>query len=179
MSIDPAVAYLVLGCVALLFAAAAVHKLRDLRRFDEIFSAYGLLPAPRGLGLSRAVPLLEILVAAGLLFGRSRAIAAVVGIGLLLLYGLAIAVNLRRGRRDLACGCGGPDDRRPIAPWMVWRNLFVAAALGTVLLPATARELELTDMLTIGLGTACCAVVYLCVDRLLANIGRSGVGVHS
>ncbi len=177
MTVDPAIGALVLACTALLFAGAALHKLRDLRRFEEIFAAYGLLPA--GLPVARAVPILEALVAGGLLLDASRPAAAAAGIVLLLAYAAAITANLLRGRRDLACGCGGPDDRRPIAGWMVWRNILIAASLATVLLPSSARALEPTDLFTIGSGTAACALVYLCLDRLLSNAGRAGFGAHS
>jgi hypothetical protein len=172
MTIDPAIAALVVACTALLFAAAAIHKLRDLRRFDEIFAAYGLLPLAARLRLSRAVPLLEAFVAVGLVLDVSRNAAACVGIVLLFAYAGAITVNLVRGRRELACGCGGPDDRRPIAPWMVWRNILFAIVLFPVMLPPGPRPLELTDMVTIGFGTATCALVYLCLDRLLGRTGR-------
>ncbi len=172
MTIDPAIAVLIVACSALLFAAAAFHKLRDLRRFDEIFAAYGLLPWAARLRLSRAVPLLEACVAGGLLPDVTRSAAACVGIVLLLVYAGAITVNLLRGRRELACGCGGPDDRRPIAPWMVWRNILFAVALFPVMLPWGPRPLQLTDMVTIGFGTATCALVYLCFDRLLGRTGR-------
>jgi hypothetical protein len=172
MTIDPAIAALIISCCALLFAAAATHKLRDLRRFDEIFAAYGLPPWAARLHLSRAVPFLEALVAGGLLLDVSRITAAGVGIVLLLVYAGAISVNLLRGRRELACGCGGPDDRRPIAPWMVWRNILFAAVLFAVMLPWSPRPLGLTDRLTIGFGTAACALVYLCLDRLLGRTGR-------
>jgi hypothetical protein len=91
---------------------------------------------------------------------------------LLLAYAGAITVNLVRGRRELACGCGGPDDRRPIAPWMVWRNILFAVALFPVKLPWSPRPLQLTDMVTIGFGTATCALVYLCLDRLWGRTGR-------
>ncbi len=177
MSVDPVIAALALACGALLFAAAALHKFRDLRRFDEIFNAYGL-PLPAGLRLSRAVPVVEALVAVGLLLDDTRVPAAASGIVLLLAYAAAIAANLMRGRRDLACGCGGPDDRRPIAGWMVGRNILIAAALAAVMLPPSPRSLELTDMLTIGFGTAACALVYLCLDRLLSNTGRAGFGAQ-
>lgn len=177
MSIDPVIAALALACGALLFAAAAVHKFRDLRRFEEIFQAYGL-PLPAGAHVARAVPVLEALVAAGLLFDDSRVAAAVAGMVLLLAYAAAIALNLLRGRRDLACGCGGPDDRRPIAGWMVGRNILIAAALGAVVLPSSPRALEPTDLLTIGFGTAACALVYLCLDRLLSNSDRAGFGAQ-
>lgn len=172
MSIDPAIAVLIAACTALLFAGAAIHKLRDLRRFDEIFAAYGLLPLAARLRLSRAVPVLEALVAAGLLLDVTRIAAACVGIVLLLTYAGAIAVNLLRGRRELACGCGGPDDRRPIAPWMVWRNILFAVMLLAVMLPWSPRPLGLTDSVTIGFGTAACVLVYLCLDRLLGRSGR-------
>jgi hypothetical protein len=172
MTIDPAIAALIIACMALLFAGAAIHKLRDLRRFDEIFAAYGLLPSAARLRLSRAVPLLEALAAGGLLPDATRTAAACVGIGLLLVYAGAITVNLLRGRRELACGCGGPDDRRPIAPWMVWRNILFALVLFPVMLPWSARPLGLTDMVTIGCGTATFALVYLCLDRLLGRTGR-------
>jgi hypothetical protein len=172
MTIDPAIAALIVACIALLFAGAAIHKLRDLRRFDEIFTAYGLLPWAARLRLSRAVPLLEVLVAGALLLDVTRIAAACVGIALLLAYAGAITVNLLRGRRELACGCGGPDDRRPIAAWMVWRNILFAAALFPVMLPWSPRPLGPTDLLTIGCGTAACALVYLCLDRLLGRTGR-------
>jgi hypothetical protein len=172
MSIDPAIAALIVACTTLLFAGAAIHKFRDLRRFDEIFAAYGLLPWAARLRLSRAVPLLEALVAVGLLLEVTRTTAACVGIVLLLAYAAAITVNLVRGRRELACGCGGPDDRRPIAPWMVWRNILVAAMLSSVMLPWGPRPLGPTDMVTIGFGAAACALVYLCLDRLLGHTGR-------
>ena len=172
MTIDPAIVGLIAACTALLFAGAAIHKLRDLRRFDEIFAAYGVLPLAARLRLSRAVPFLEALVAAGLLPDVTRIAAACVGIVLLLAYAGAITVNLLRGRRELACGCGGPDERRPIAPWMVWRNLLFAAMLLAVMLPWSPRPLGVTDMVTIGCGTAACALIYLCLDRLLGRSGR-------
>jgi hypothetical protein len=171
-TLDPAIAALIVASAALLFGVAAAHKLRDLRRFDAIFAAYGLFSFAARLRLSRAVPVFESLVAAGLLFDPSRVAAACVGMGLLLAYAAAIGVNLVRGRRDLACGCGGPDDRRPIAPWMVWRNAGLALLLGTVMLPVGPRGLVLTDAVTIGFGTAACALVYSCLDTLLGHTLR-------
>jgi Methylamine utilisation protein MauE len=169
LTVDPAIAALIVSCAALLFAAAAIHKLRDLRRFDEIFAAYGLMRPAARLGMSRLVPVLEAAVAGGLLFDLSRRRAAAVGIVLLLGYATAIAVNLARGRRDLACGCGGPDDRRPIAPWMAWRNVTVAVLLAIPTLPWGARPLTPTDAVTIGFGTATIALLYHCLNRLSAT----------
>jgi hypothetical protein len=170
MILDPAIGLLMLASIALLFASAALHKLRDLQRFDEIFSAYGLLPRGR---ISWLVPLFEISVAAGLAIKVYRLYAAVLGMLLLTAYAAAIAVNLRRGRRDLACGCGGPDERRPIAAWMVWRNLLMALVLAAAFAPWTDRPLTFTDAVTITFGVLTLALVYLCADQLLGTAQRS------
>src|SRR5260370_34002030 len=123
--IDPAIGALLAGAFALLFVSAALHKLRSLQRFAEVFRAYRLLPGVIAR-LSWLVPALELTVGVGLLARRSRAGASAAGAALLVAYAAAIAINLQRGRRDLACGCGGPHERRPIAAWVVWRNLLLA-----------------------------------------------------
>ena len=105
--IDPAIGAVLAGAFALLFVSAALHKLRSLQRFAEVFRAYRLLPD----GVARLawlVPALELTVGVGLLARRSRAGASAAGAALLVAYAAAIAINLQRGRRDLACGCGGP-----------------------------------------------------------------------
>lgn len=173
MMLDPAIGLLLAAAVALLFASASAHKLRDLKRFDEIFSAYGLLTGVARLRLSWTVPVLELAVAGGLLFDESRPGAATVGIVLLLTYAAAIAVNLERGRRDLACGCGGPDERRPIAPWMVWRNILVASCLAATFAPWASRPLTITDAVTVVFGLLTLALIYLCVDQLMGYLQRS------
>ena len=43
--LDPVIGILIVASFATLFASAAIHKLRDLARFDAVFAAYGL---PRG-----------------------------------------------------------------------------------------------------------------------------------
>lgn len=172
MTLDPAISCLIVACTGLLFIVAALHKLRDRARFAGVFAAYGVLPHAIERRASFAVPLLELAVAAGLSFDRSRTPAICLGILLLLAYAAAIAVNLGRGRRDLACGCGGPDDRRRIAGWMVWRNIGIAILLATAALPWSERPLVLTDAVTVGFGTPACALIYLCLDRLSGHTGR-------
>ena len=174
MVLDPAIGILVVACVALLFASAGAHKLRDIRRFDEIFAAYQMVPAAWGRMISRLVPILEIAVAVGLAVNVFRPYAAGFGILMLAGYAAAIAVNLRRGRRDLDCGCGGPGDRRPISAWMIGRNAVVAlAAAAAVFATWSARPLRATDGMTIAFGLLTVALVYLCIDQLFGNAQRA------
>jgi uncharacterized membrane protein len=167
--LDPAIAYLLATAFALLLTAAALHKLRDLRRFAAAFSAYRILPQA-GTPLARLIPVLELSFAAGLLMPRSRAAAATGGALLLCVYAAAIALNLARGRREVSCGCGGPNDRRPIAGWMIARNLLLAAALAALLLPVSPRPLAAADIITVGAGTAVAALLYMSLDQLLGRV---------
>jgi len=173
--LDPAIGSLIAGCFVLLFASAAGHKLRDLESFRQIVADYRLSALTR-LPLAWLVPLLEIAVAAALLPPVSRATAAAVGAGLLLSYAAAIALNLRAGRAAIACGCGGLDDRRPIAAWMVWRNLLLASVLALALLPRSARALEWTDGVTLGFGLVAMTLLYFCAERLLGELDRAPDG---
>ena len=176
--LDPAIGSLIVGCFALLFLSAASHKLRDLQQFAEVFAAYGIAPAVNRWQLAWLVPVLEIGVAAGLLAPRWRGAAAAIGACLLLSYAIAIAINLRAGRNAIACGCGGLDERRPIAAWMVWRNLLLAVVFGVALLPWSARALEWTDAATVGFGLAAMAALYSCAERLLGELGAGrGAGI--
>ena len=166
MKLDPVFGALIAISFAVLFASAAVHKWRNLPGFEQAFAAYALLPQIPKLHFTWMVPLCETAVALGLLANSTRAGAAVAGTLLLLGYGGAIALNLQRGRRDIACGCGGPDQRRPIAGWMAWRNLALAVLLAVAIWPWSGRAITWMDGATIGFGAAAAVVVYLCVDRL-------------
>jgi uncharacterized membrane protein YphA (DoxX/SURF4 family) len=169
--LDPAVGALLAGAFALLFLSAALHKLADLPHFRGVLRAYRVGP-PALTRLGLLVPLAELAAGAGLLSGYTRAAAASLGALLLSAYAAAIAVNLARGRRTLSCGCGGPNDRRPIAAWMVWRNLLLAVLLAYERLPWSARATGLADALTIGAGTATLALLYVSVDALLGRIAH-------
>jgi len=167
--LDPAAGLLLVGCLSLLFASASLHKLRDLAHFTEVLRAYRVLPEG-AVRLAPLVPLGELMVAAGLLSSVARSGAGLGGAVLLVAYAAAIAVNLGRGRRDLACGCGGPDDARPIAPWMVARNLMLALGLLAVALVRwKARLLLPVDALTVGGGVAIATLLYVSLDQLLGR----------
>jgi hypothetical protein len=164
--LDPVFGSLITVSFAILFAGAAVHKWRNLASFEAVFAAYGLLPAAMGERLYWLVPVLESAVVPGLLAAGTRTGAAVLGVLLLVSYAAAILLNLQRGRRDIACGCGGPDQRRPIAAWMVGRNGLLALLLAGTLWPWSTRALTWTDRATIAFGVAAACVAYLCFDRL-------------
>jgi hypothetical protein len=168
--LDPAIGYLIIAGIALVFVTAAAHKMRNPVLFAEVFAAYRVLPDAPARQLAWLVPCLELGVAAALCWKPSRRMAAMSGIALLIAYAWVLTINLLRGRRDLDCGCGAIHDRRAIAAWMVWRNLFLATALGIAALPWSARALGLVDFPTVLGGLIAVAMLYAAVDRLLGDV---------
>ena len=94
-----------------------------------------------------------------------------IGAGLFLLYGVAMAINLHRGRQFIDCGCG--DEPTPLGIGLLLRNaalcgLTVAAAGGVPDLGIAAGW----SLLIAGIGAALAYGIYAAIDQLLANSGR-------
>ncbi len=166
--VDPAIDLTLRTALALLFLAAAVHKLRDLAAFRATFADYRILPdATSGL-VAGLVPLAELAVAALLLAPAASALGKIGAAGLLLVYDAAVGVNLARGRRHIDCGCAGPHARRPIGSGIVVRNALLAAAALAALLRVHPRPLAWVDALTVSGAVLALTALYLATDRLMA-----------
>ena len=177
--LDPAFGYLIIGGIALLLASAGVQKLRRLAMFTEIFAAYRVVPNALARRLAWLIPSMELGVAAGLVWEPSRRAAIASAVAVLIAYASGVGLNLLRGRRDLDCGCGTARGRRPIASWMVWRNLFLAAVLGTAALPWSPRPWSFTDLLTVMAGLIAGALLYAAVDRMLGDVVPKALHLRS
>ncbi len=170
MSLDPAIGYLIVGGIALLFAIAGTHKLRSFESFTEVFAAYRVLPDAWARRLAGLIPGLELAIAMTLPWAAARRGALPAAMALLIAYALGVALNLARGRLELDCGCGAFGTRRSIAGWMVWRNLLLVLALAVAALPWVSRRFDGSDVLTVAGGIAAFAVLYLAVDQLLGEV---------
>ncbi len=168
--LDPTVGYLILADIALLFGSASVHKLRRMARFTEIFVAYRVLPEPLSRRMGWLIPVAELMAAVTLLWVPTRPLAAAPAAVILMAYAAALGLNLARRRRDLDCGCTTTQDRRPIAPWMVCRNLLLAGFVGVTALPWSLRSLDPADFLTLTGGVVVSVALYAAVDRLLGEV---------
>jgi uncharacterized membrane protein YphA (DoxX/SURF4 family) len=159
-ALDPTLSLIITLGTALLFGAAAGHKLADWRRFRAALGNYRLLPEPLVPAVAVAVVALEIAACVLLLLPALREAGAVLAAALLALYAIAIGVNLARGRTSIDCGCLGVGRRAPISRWMVGRNLVLAAVVLLATLPRGARELAALDMVTIAGALLSLAALY-------------------
>lgn len=157
--------------LGILFATAAIAKLRNRRDFYAAALAYRLLPPRLAIKLAVILPWVEAGIAIGLMAGLGIAWHAAAG--LLLVYALAMAVNIARGRHDLDCGCGGPP--QPLSIWLVVRNFVLAgAALAASLLPTAGRSLQPIDVLIVAGTVGVLTWLYITAHRLLAVSRASG-----
>jgi len=176
--IDPDIGALITAGAALLFLAASWQKWRSLAEFLEILGAYRVLPEFALPLMGRLIPALETAIGVALWIPNTRSIAALCGAALILAYAGGIAANLARGRLNLDCGCAAPGERRPIAGWMVARNILLGALLACATLP-WSRPLGVIDALTVVGGLVVLVFLYLTVDRLLGQVMPRGAALRS
>lgn len=165
--IDPLVPTTFALALAALLAGTALHKLRAGVRFEAQLSEYRLLPEWLVAPAAKALAVVEAVIALSLLPPATRGPAAIAAGSLLAFYGLAIAVNLLRGRDHIDCGCG--DAPTLLSPWLLLRNATLVAAAALAALPATARAMGVLDWALSALGCLTLVLLWAVVELLLAN----------
>ena len=168
---DPALDLLLRTALALLFLAAAWQKLRAPAGFRTALAGYGLLPQAAAAPAAALVVAGEIAAGTLLLWPAARNAGPFAALLLLALYAGAIGAGLARGRRGIACGCGGPAAQPTLGPGLLARNAVLAAGAALCLIPASPRPLSWLDGPTVAGGVAILAAVYASVNRLLADAG--------
>lgn len=155
--------------IAVLLASAATHKVRAPARFRKQLGDYQLLPQGMVRPVARLIPLLELAIAFALLVPFSRHWAALSAAGLLALYASAIGINLWRGRRDIDCGCAGPDQAQPLRPVLLLRNSVLVALSLVASLAPVARDMTAFDAFVTLASAAVALLIYAAADGLAAN----------
>ena len=163
-----AVASVALCCLFVgVLVPALMHKLRERQRFSAALAAYRLVP--EGL-LAAAVWLVvfaESLVVFLMLSNPS--LGMLLAVALFGGYGVAIAINMARGRSHIDCGCG--DEPTPLSWRILLRNVTLVslAVYGSY---AGNPEVSL-GVLAVGISLGLVALIlYMAFEQLIANSGR-------
>ena len=155
-----------MGTLAIVFALSVTHKLRDYARFHASLSAYQLVPKSMLDLFAPLAVLLELAAIVAILVPTGPGVS--IAFGLLVLYTLALTVNLLRGNTSIDCGCG--DAPTPISGWLLVRN-------GALLMLAMPHEPEggppdLLHWALVATLVTLLVVFYLILEQLLANHAR-------
>ena len=157
--------------VAVLLAAAGA-KLRALEEFAGVVHNYRLLPELLARPVAYALPILEIMLAAGLLLDPTRRIAAVATAVLLAVFAFAMAINIWRGRVHIDCGCFASALKQRLSWALVARNgVLIGLALLIAAPVSAARPLRLLDLLTVAVASGSLLLLYVAFSQL-ASLGQ-------
>jgi hypothetical protein len=153
-------------CVGLVFLLAATQKMRHWRILSGVIANYRLLPGWAVAPATALLPPLELMVAVLLLSALAMPWSLLVSIALLALFAAAMAINLRRGRADIDCGCGKSSLKQTLRWTLVGRNiLLVALLLPSLALPGPATSLLVVSGMSAGLAFF---LLYLLLNTLSA-----------
>jgi hypothetical protein len=158
--IDPLPALTIALGLAALFAGAAAHKLRAYAEWPGVVRNYRLVPDAGSGVLAALLVGLEAVTTAALLWPAFRGLGAVLAASLLSAYALGIGINLRRGRTHIDCGCFGVRLREGIAPWMICRNVVLAALALSLCLPTSDRPLAIGEVAFAVIAVVTAAFLY-------------------
>ena len=155
---DPGATLAVRWMVAAVFLLAVVHKTRSVVAFSATLRSYQLLPDVLTGVVAYLLIAAEAVTAVALLLNIND--GAVAAASLLLLYAIAMLINLLRGRRDIDCGCSGPALRQPLSFHLVVRNLLLAGLAMLTLAGGGSRELTALDFFTALMAMLSFALLY-------------------
>ncbi|MDU5142788.1 MAG: MauE/DoxX family redox-associated membrane protein [Paenibacillus dendritiformis] len=113
--------------LALIFISSCVSTLRQWHAHIGIIKDYDLLPEALVKWFAVLEHSVKWLVGMLLFWGSYSSSAAITGSGLLLIYSIAIMINLLRGTREISCGCGGIVGNHSLSWTLVLRNLLLMA----------------------------------------------------
>lgn len=119
--------------IAAVFLVAGLSKIGRIEPFRQTLAAFALPPwAIKPLAI--ALPIVEIVVAVGLLWGETAFVAAAGAAALLASFSVAIAHSLKAGRTP-DCNCFGRLRAAPIT-WSTWRRTTTLALCATAVAAA-------------------------------------------
>ncbi len=137
--IDPVVHYLLVCLLALVFVQGGAAKLTARDEFQGVIASYRLLPPALVPAFAALLPFVELAAGIGAILPATRQFGAALAFALLLMFALAMAINLARGRTEVDCGCFKSGFRQTISVWLVGRNLLLCAGAALLWLPVSGR----------------------------------------
>lgn len=179
---EPLVTTFLRSFLILLFAGAAISKLRHAEEFFGVVRNFRLIPERLARPVATLLPLAELAVAAGLAVPAVAPFAAGTAGVLLAIFGVAIAINVLRGRTAIDCGCFRNGMKQPLSWLLVARNaVLAAAAAGLAFALPIARAPEPIELAIGGAAAGLAMLLYVSASFLggLQNRSRSRSPLYS
>ena len=166
---DPAVIIFATLFIGLVLVVAALPKLQHLDEFQGVVENYRILPGFMVAPFAKLLPLLELVCAVALLITPVREIAAWFATGLFVMFALALAINVGRGRTHIDCGCvRRPTSKSRIGMFHISRALLLAALSTFVALSSVSAMTVPVASWMIGIASAVLlTMMYIAADAMV------------
>lgn len=158
-----------------LFMQAAAHKLHtgNAAYYQTTLEGYGIKNAIISVVLRYFLGLLELVVALAIVFENTRSQASMIAVILLSCYLIAMTAQLIQGKRDISCGCSGPNAETRIGWPLIIRNAVLIALTLLCSLPGTLFSPSL--WFAVIMTSAFLILTYSCVENLIANAQKISI----
>lgn len=167
-ALDPLIFYWVKYFIALVFLLSLSHKFRDFGLFAQQVRDYRVIPSVFITTSAVLIVLSEAAVVL-LLIVTDAAVGIYLASFLLLIYAIAMMINLLRGRTEIDCGCAGPGNGQAISYALVIRNCLLAILVLSAGVVTTGRVLLSADYVMLILSLVVSILLYLTINQLIAN----------
>ncbi len=155
MDLISLILFMLRGFLAYIFLVAGWNKARHIHIFEGEVAEYELLPVFLVRPFAIVLPLIEIGLGTMLLMGWGVKLAAILTTLLLMIFIVAVGINLAHGRTP-NCGCFGADHHRQVNLKLMAYDFFLlllslsivvygGGSLSLDSLSYTAKELLLFD----------------------------------
>jgi uncharacterized membrane protein YphA (DoxX/SURF4 family) len=152
------VSYAAALLLAAVFTWAGAAKLRSAEVTERTFRAFGIA-APRAL--ARAVPLVELALAAGLVLVPGWAAAAALAV---LAAFTTVLVRAMRAGVDVGCGCFGTSRREPVSFVELVRNGLLAVAAAVALFADSPQSVGIDAVIAVTTAAGIGGIVLALAD---------------
>lgn len=151
-----------------IFLQAGVQKLRHRVELGGVVANYRILPARWVPPFSLVLPWAELALAIALWFGPAAAGAVCAGV-LLIVFCVAVAINLARGRTHIDCGCFQSSLRQTLNPRILMRNATLLMIAASVAVIGNTTATPLLVKVVAGSFGGMCFALYLAMNELLVQ----------
>jgi Methylamine utilisation protein MauE len=125
---DPSIPIIGRVLLLLVFARALAGKLQYRDEFVGVVANFRLVPAAWAAVTAWLIIVLEAAVVVSLATGLDLMGGALLALILLSVFGIAMVINIGRGRTDIDCGCFRSALRQHLSFALVARNALLAAS---------------------------------------------------
>jgi uncharacterized membrane protein YphA (DoxX/SURF4 family) len=115
--------------MSILFLSTGIDKFLRFHRHVASIKNYRIIHSALIKPAAITLGALEVSISLCLLIGKGHEIAVIIGLIMLITYTCAMVHQLRKGDKNLNCGCGGLIGNHTITWKSVGRNIFLIVCL--------------------------------------------------